>query len=847
VPREKESASGQRSPSAVKAYPFAEIEAKWQKYWEETGLFRMDPGSRREKFYCLVMFPYPSGTLHVGHGRNYIIGDVVARYMMMRGKNVLSPMGWDAFGLPAENAAIGSGIHPAEYTRANVARMKRQLLRWGVGYDWTREICTSDPSYYKWTQWIFLKLYQAGLAYRKRAPVNWCPSCNTALANEEVVAGGCERCGHTVEERYLEQWFFRITRYAERLLKDLDLLKEWPERVRVMQANWIGKSEGARIDFGIEGTAETLSVFTTRPDTVFGVTFVCLAPEHPVLERLVKGCPKGSEIEAFISRVRKQKIAERGSLAGEKEGMFIGRYVLNPLSGERVPLWVANYALMEYGTGAVMGVPAHDQRDFEFAKKYGLPIRVVIQPEGKSLDAEKMTEAYVEDGVQVNSGQFSGLPNRVAMERIIEHLERSGKGARQVTYRIRDWLISRQRYWGAPIPIIYCNECGTVAVPEKDLPVLLPERVDFKPSGRSPLADVAEFVNVPCPTCGRPARRETDTIAQWLCSCWYFLRYLSPKEERRPFDRELVDKWLPVDQYIGGVEHAVLHLLYSRFVIKVLYDLGEVGFVEPFRALFTQGMIVKDGAKMSKSRGNVVSADDIIERYGADTQRLYTLFMGPPEKDAEWNDRGVVGAFRFLGRIWEDLQEALKIFQSAGVREAGPREERLSAGMKALHRKVHQTIKKVTEDIEDSWHFNTAIASIMELSNEIRERAAPFSRLSGEDLKGLREAFETMALLLGPFVPHIAEEMWAALGKPPSLFRSAWPSYDPKAVVAEEIEVVVQVNGKVRAHLKVRPETPEEELKSLALAHERVRAFVKGKKIRRVVVVPKRLVNIVVS
>ncbi|MBM4085904.1 MAG: leucine--tRNA ligase, partial [Planctomycetes bacterium] len=676
-----------RTRVATRDYNFKDIEPKWQRYWEEAGSFRASDESLKPKFYCLVMFPYPSGTLHVGHGRNYIIGDVVARYKMMKGFNVLTPMGWDAFGLPAENAAIKNNAHPALWTRQNIAAMKAQIRTWGVGYDWEREVASCDPEYYKWTQWVFLKLYERGLAYKRLAPVNWCPSCNTALANEEVVDTGCERCGTVVDKRDLEQWFFKITDYAQPLLDDLSLLGEWPERVRVMQANWIGRSEGARIDFKLAHTGEPLPCFTTRPDTLWGVTFMSLAPEHPIVPALVKGTEHEQKVLDFVAKCRKQKAIDRAAEGAEKEGVFTGRHVINPVNGDKAPLWVANYALMEYGTGAVMAVPAHDQRDFEFAKKYGLAIKVVIQPPGQTLDPAMMPQAYVEDGVQVNSGPFDGQPNREALPRIIRYLEEKKMGAGTVSYRIRDWLISRQRYWGAPIPIVYCGKCGMVPVPVSDLPVRLPDQVEFKPTGKSPLAGVPEFVNTKCPKCAGPAQRETDTIAQWLCSCWYFLRYICPKDDQRPFDRDLVDSWLPVDQYIGGIEHAVLHLLYSRFIVKVLHDAGEVGFKEPFKALFTQGMICKKSywcpkcrehvhpcedaetkcpkcatdpvrislEKMSKSKGNVVSPEPLIDKYGADTLRLYTLFIGPPQKDAEWNDRAVVGAFRFLCRLWNTL------------------------------------------------------------------------------------------------------------------------------------------------------------------------------------------------
>jgi leucyl-tRNA synthetase len=627
-----------------------EIDKKWQEFWKKERIFNVDTGNPESKYYCLVMFPYPSAALHVGHARNYIIGDAVTRYKIMKGLNVLSPMGFDAFGLPAENAAIKGGLHPKISTLNNIATMKQQLNSWGIGYDWDREVISCLPDYYKWTQWIFTKLYEKGLAYKKYAAVNWCPSCMTVLANEQVIAGACERCDTKVIERDLSQWFFKITAYAERLLDDISLLTHWPERVKTMQTNWIGKSAGVNIDFCLEGTGKILSCYTTRVDTIFGVTYMVLAPEHPLIGELIKNNPDAAKIMQFIERVRIQDKADRAAASVEKEGIFTGGYVINPVNKRKVPLWIGNYVLMEYGTGAVMAVPAHDQRDFEFAKKYKLPIEVVIDNPKERLDASKMQCAYVEDGIMVNSMQFNGLANRAAMEKIADWMEKEKIGERSVHFRLRDWLISRQRYWGAPIPIIYCDTCGEQAVPEKDLPVLLPEDVAFKPTGQSPLKDSAEFINTKCPKCGSPAKRETDTMDTFVDSSWYFLRYISPKEAKKPFDTNRVNKWLPVDQYIGGVEHAILHLLYSRFVTKVLYDLKYVGFSEPFAALFTQGMIVKNGAKMSKSKGNTVAPDYIIDKYGADVMRLYILFMGPPEKDAEWQDEGLQGAWRFIQR-----------------------------------------------------------------------------------------------------------------------------------------------------------------------------------------------------
>jgi len=833
------------------AYDPKRVEAKWQAWWDENHTFETDGAAPREKkFYCLTMFPYPSGTLHVGHGRNYIIGDVVTRYKMMRGCEVLSPMGWDAFGLPAENAAIQNKQLPATWVRQNIDSMKKQFRRWGVGYDWRREVNTSDPDYYKWTQWIFLVLYERGLAYRKKAPVNWCPSCQTGLANEEVVDGKCERCGAEVGRRDLDQWFFKITDYAQRLLDNLKELSEWPETVRTMQANWIGRSEGARVDFTLEdGTP--LPIFTTRPDTLWGVTFLSLAAEHPLARRLVEGTEREREVLEFCERVARQPAAARSDAEVEKEGVFTGAYCINPVNSERVPIWVANYALMEYGTGAVMAVPAHDQRDFEFAKKYGLPIRVVIQPEGADLSAETMSEAYVEVGRMADSGPMSRTPTPSGIPDVIRHLEENGMGAGAVNYRIRDWLISRQRYWGAPIPIVHCPACGTVPVPVEALPVKLPDEteVEFPPRGESPLAKVKDWVETACPACGRAARRETDTLAQWLCSCWYFLRYTLTHAERRPndkpFDRAKVDYWMPVDQYIGGVEHAVLHLLYTRFICKVLYDAGHVGFDEPFQALFTQGMICKQSPqtgkleKMSKSKGNVVSPDAVIEQYGADTQRLYTLFVGPPQKDAEWQDEAVVGARRFLDRVWRLVEGALESITNVASYDGDGSD--LSSAGRTLWRKTHQTVRKVTRDIEESWQFNTAIAAAMELANTFSEEV-----LTGAPGVA-RLALESMVRLLHPFVPHVTEELWQALGHEPSVLAAGWPEYDEAACAEEELEIPIQINGRLRARITVPADASEEAVREAALANERVKEVLGSAEVHKVIVVPGRLVNIVVK
>ncbi|NLW50129.1 MAG: leucine--tRNA ligase [Candidatus Brocadiaceae bacterium] len=873
-------------------YVPAHVEAHWREYWDGVRLFHCDDRSTRPGFYCLVMFPYPSGALHVGHGRNYILGDVVARYKRMRGFNVLHPMGWDAFGLPAENAAIKRGLHPRMSVARNVEIMKAQIRALGIGYDWDREINTSEPGYYRWTQWVFLQLWQQGLAYRRDAPVNWCPSCQTGLANEEVVNGLCERCDTEVVEKDLPQWFFKITDYADRLLKDLDLLGAWPERVRLMQANWIGRSEGALVFFKVAHTGEPMPCFTTRPDTLWGVTFMSLAPEHPAIPGLVAGTDYEEPVMSFVSEAIEQNQVARSSDTVEKQGVFTGRHVINPVNGERVPLWVANYALMEYGTGAVMAVPAHDQRDFEFAVKYDLPIVPVIRPEDAEPDAGEMAEAYVGPGVMVNSGPFDGTRVPEQMHRVVEYLEANAMGEADVNYRLRDWLISRQRYWGAPIPVVHCPQCGIVPVPEDQLPVLLPDEVDFTPRGKSPLDFVEDFVKTTCPACGREARRETDTIAQWLCSCWYFLRFVSPHDETRPFDRDLADSWLPVDLYIGGVEHAVLHLLYSRFIVKVLQDAGHLGFAEPFRALFTQGMICKQShvcrrclrvvtddpnvrepcrcdlgmslerrlregvevlssaEKMSKSKGNVVTPDHVIRQYGADTLRLYTLAIGPPEKDAEWQDSGIVGYHRFLNRLWDSI-----VGHRTGF-EAIPRQLPDAGGLapesRRVYRQVHATIKRVTEDIEQRWHFNTAIASVIALLNEVQKLPVLGSYVGTEtdeeqrDFNLFRFALESIVQLLAPFVPHVAEELWGRMGNPASIFEQGWPEFDPEAARSEEVELPVQVNGRVRERLVVERDEDEELVREKALSLENVRRYVEGKELVQCVVVPNRIVSIVV-
>lgn len=819
-------------------YNFSQIERKWQAYWEEKGMYQVNEDPSKKKYYVLEMFPYPSGNLHMGHVRNYSIGDVIARFKMMQGYNVLHPMGWDAFGLPAENAAIQHGIAASKWTRDNIANMKRQLKSMGISYDWRREVTTCNPDYYKWTQWLFLQFYKRGLVFKKKAAVNWCPSCATVLANEQVVDGRCERCDSAVDKKELEQWFFKITAYADELLRDLEKLPGWPEKVKTMQFNWIGRSEGAEIRFRTEA-GHDLTVFTTRPDTVFGVTYMVLAPEHPLVAELVRGTEYEGPVMEFVQRVRRLSSIERAEQ--EKEGLFTGAYAINPLNNERVPIWVANYVLMDYGTGIVMGVPAHDQRDFEFARKYNLPIRIVVQPEGMELKAEEMTEAFPAEGYLVNSGPFDGLDNQTAIKKITEYVEQQGLGRFQVQYRLRDWLISRQRYWGTPIPIIYCEHCGTVPVPEEDLPVILPEDVQFKPTGESPLNSMPEFTDCQCPQCGRKAVRETETMDTFVDSSWYFLRYCDANNDREVFDKEKVDYWMNVDQYIGGVEHAILHLMYARFFTKVLRDLGLVKCDEPFQNLLTQGMVLKDGSKMSKSKGNVVSPEEIIQTYGADTARLFILFAAPPERDLEWSDQGVEGCYRFLNRVWR-----LVYGYHRQVRDVAPLDEARDEADRELRRMIHLTVKKVTEDIDKRFNFNTAISAIMELFHSLQDYRD--RKGQGQENLGLvRFGLERLMVLLAPFAPHIAEELWHGIGNEESVHLQSWPSYDEKALELDQVEVAIQINGKVRARLNVPRDMPEAELRPLVMAEKRVQDFVTGKEIVKFVVVPNKLVSIVVK
>ncbi|MGD9015215.1 MAG: leucine--tRNA ligase [Candidatus Omnitrophota bacterium] len=813
-------------------YNSKKIEEKWQAYWEKKGFFKVLPDPSKKKFYLLEMFPYPSGKIHMGHVRNYTIGDVAARYKMMQGYNVLHPMGFDAFGQPAENAAIKNKTDPKTWTTKCIDDMREELKRMGFSYDWSREVSTCLTEYYKWNQWIFLKMFERNLAYKKKANVNWCPDCQTTLANEEVADGKCWRCKNEVVQKDLEQWFLKITAYKDRLLQDLGELKDWPERVITMQKNWLGKSQGVEIYFKLKESDEIITVFTTRVDTIFGATYLVLSPEHPQVKRIIKGGSQEKEVLRFIDQVSKKSRIVRTSADIKKEGIFSGRFAINPVNNEKIPIWIADYVLMEYGTGAIMAVPTHDQRDFLFAREYNLPMRIVIkEPQSPDRKLEDLTEAYEGDGIQVNSAQFDGLTNQEAKNKIALWMEETNIGKRKSYWRLRDWLISRQRFWGTPIPIIYCDSCGMVPVPEKDLPVELPKKAPFTGKGGSPLSKVGSFVKVSCPHCGSLAHRETDTMATFFDSSWYFLRYCSPDFNQGPFKKNEVAYWMSVDQYIGGIEHAVLHLLYSRFFTKFLKDLNLLDFSEPFQKLLTQGMVLKDGEVMSKSRGNIVDPDGIIKQFGADALRLYILFAAPPEDQMEWSQQGLAGAHRFLSRAWRLLEQAENKAKSA------PENKEWEI---LLQRKTHQTIKKVTQDLE-AFKFNTAIACIMELVNEIYSIA---ERLSAT--KSLSKAIDTVVILLSPFVPHIAEEMWEKLGNKESILKAGWLVYDPELIKEEIIVYVVQVNGKVRAKLKVARDIDEEKLKTAVLDEEKIRSWIAGKPIKKLIVVPNKLVNIVV-
>lgn len=818
-----------------------DIEAKWQKYWEENKTFKVEMDKDKPKSYVLEMFPYPSGNLHMGHVRNYSIGDVIARFRTMKGFNVLHPMGWDSFGMPAENAAIKHNIPPKKWTLENIANMTRQLKALGLSYDWDREVTTCKEDYYKWTQWFFELFYKRGLAVKKESAVNWCDTCNTVLANEQVIDGKCWRCDHEVVKKDLSQWFFKITDYADELLKDLDLLPGWPERVKTMQHNWIGRSEGLEFSFEIPALNDTVAVYTTRPDTAYGVTFMALAAEHPLIKKICENNPKADEINAFCERVRNQSEIERTSSESEKEGVFTGVYCINPFTGRKVEIWVTNYVLYDYGTGAVMGVPTGDQRDWMFADKYGIEKIVTICPIGKELKLEEMTCAYEEkEGMLVNSGEFTGMEMHKAMSAIMDKAEAEGFGKRRVNYRLRDWLISRQRYWGAPIPIIYCPHCGEVLVPEDQLPVRLPEDVSFTAGAKSPLATSEQFVHCKCPKCGADATRETDTMDTFLCSSWYYLRYTDAHNDKMPFDKELNNYWGPVDQYIGGIEHAILHLLYSRFFVKVLRDAGLVDYDEPFSNLLTQGMVIKDGAKMSKSLGNVVSPEEILSKYGADTARLFILFAAPPERELEWSDQGVEGSFRFLNRIWRIVQ-AFEAILAQKVTEYD--HSNLSEADKDLRRVLHSSIKKVTNDIETRFNFNTAISTMMELVNALYA----YKEAAKEPNAGLvYEAISDLIKMMSPFVPHITEELWrGAIDADSSVHEQSWPECDEEALKVDNVEIVLQVNGKVRGHLTVPAEATKEELEKIAMADANVQAHIGDATVRKVICVPGRLVNIV--
>ena len=817
------------------------IEAKWQKYWEENKTFKVEMDKDKPKSYVLEMFPYPSGNLHMGHVRNYSIGDVIARFRTMKGFNVLHPMGWDSFGMPAENAAIKHNIPPKKWTLENIANMTRQLKALGLSYDWDREVTTCKEDYYKWTQWFFELFYKRGLAVKKESAVNWCDTCNTVLANEQVIDGKCWRCDHEVVKKDLSQWFFKITDYADELLKDLDLLPGWPERVKTMQHNWIGRSEGLEFSFEIPALNDTVAVYTTRPDTAYGVTFMALAAEHPLIKKICENNPKADEINAFCERVRNQSEIERTSSESEKEGVFTGVYCINPFTGRKVEIWVTNYVLYDYGTGAVMGVPTGDQRDWMFADKYGIEKIVTICPVGKELKLEEMTCAYEEkEGMLVNSGEFTGMEMHKAMSAIMDKAEAEGFGKRRVNYRLRDWLISRQRYWGAPIPIIYCPHCGEVLVPEDQLPVRLPEDVSFTAGAKSPLATSEEFVHCKCPKCGADATRETDTMDTFLCSSWYYLRYTDAHNDKMPFDKDLNNYWGPVDQYIGGIEHAILHLLYSRFFVKVLRDAGLVDYDEPFSNLLTQGMVIKDGAKMSKSLGNVVSPEEILSKYGADTARLFILFAAPPERELEWSDQGVEGSFRFLNRIWRIVQ-AFEAVLAQKVTEYD--HSNLSEADKDLRRVLHSSIKKVTNDIETRFNFNTAISTMMELVNALYA----YKEAVKEPNAGLvYEAISDLIKMMSPFVPHITEELWrGAIDANSSVHEQSWPECDEEALKVDNVEIVLQVNGKVRGRLTVPAEATKEELEKIAMADANVQAHIGDATVRKVICVPGRLVNIV--
>ena len=818
-------------------YNFSEIEAKWQKKWEDENVFKVVEDKDKEKYYVLEMFPYPSGKLHMGHVRNYSIGDVLARFKKMKGYNVLHPMGWDSFGLPAENAAIKNNVEPSVWTWNNIDEMRKQLKELGLSYDWEREVATCHPDYYKWMQWIFIQFYNKGLAYKKENPVNWCPSCQTVLANEQVVDGKCERCGTLVGKKELSQWYFKITDYAERLLDNLDKLPGWPNKVKLMQKNWIGKSIGAEVTFEIEGYDKGLDIFTTRADTLYGVTYMVLAPEHPYLRDLVAGSEYEAAVDKYLDEVQHLSDIERTSTTKEKTGVFIGRYCINPLNGKRVPIFISDYVLMDYGTGAIMAVPAHDQRDFEFAKAFDLEIIPVVDPEDPEVDLYNLKEAFAAEGRMINSGKFDGMNNKEAIEKVIEYLEEEGIGRKTVNYKLRDWLISRQRYWGTPIPMIYCEDCGWVPEKEENLPVMLPTDVEFTGKGESPLATSRTFVDTVCPVCGKPAKRELDTMDTFLDSSWYFLRYCDAQNKDEAFSKEKTDYWMNVDQYIGGVEHAILHLMYARFFQMALYDLGLVSDEEPFKNLLTQGMVIKDGAKMSKSLGNVVSPKEIIEKYGADTARLFILFAAPPERELDWSDKGVEGSYRFINRVYRMVYEFSQKYS-----DAPDDYEIMTEADKSMAYWMNYAIKKVSDDIGERFNFNTAISTIMEMVNEM------YRYKEGEVNAGLyAAAIRNLIIMLAPFVPHVTEEMWEHLGYGGSVHDQSWPEYDESALVKDTVEIVVQINGKIKEKINIAGDLTREEMEKTAMENDKVKGLTDGKNVVKVIAVPGKLINIVVK
>jgi leucyl-tRNA synthetase len=833
----------------MEQYDFENIESKWQEFWLKNKSFKVEEDPSKEKFYLLEMFPYPSGKIHMGHVRNYSIGDVQARFKMMKGFNVLHPIGWDAFGMPAENAARKNNRHPAEWTFENISGMRKQIQRLGFSYDWEREIATCRPEYYKWNQWCFLKFLERGLVYRKKSQVNWCNSCQTVLANEQVVDNRCWRCDSAVQPKEQDGWFFKITDYADALLDGCEELKDkWPDQVLLMQKNWVGKSFGAEVDFQVQDSDDKIKIFTTRPDTLYGSTFMALAPEHPLTNKLAQDTEQEQNVKDFVLKTRDEDRITRTAEGVEKEGVFTGSYAINPLTGKPIPVWTANFVLMDYGTGAIMSVPAHDQRDLDFARKYKISVRAVIQPSKGELNEDTMTEAYTEDGPMMQSGDFDGLRGSDAREKVCSYLQSNGIGKATINFRLRDWGVSRQRYWGTPIPIIFCKDCGTVPVPENELPVVLPLDVKLGEDGKSPLQDSATFINTVCPKCDKPAKRETDTLDTFICSSWYFDRYTSPRDTEKAFNKTSNDYWMPVDQYVGGIEHAILHLLYSRFFQRVFHDMGLVKTPEPFSHLLTQGMVVKDGAKMSKSKGNVVDPDQIIEKYGADTARLFILFAAPPVKGLEWSDQGVEGCFRFLKRAWRIFDHFLPFAKEQQVSVPDPTDD-ISKELRELRRQTHITIKRVTDDIEKRLQFNTAIAAIMEYVNHLYSFQKWWDDLKSPnetDKAVVREAMQSLVLLISPFAPHIAEEMWSLLGNSDTVIKSTWPNFSDELIRSEEILIVLQINGKVRHKISVPENIDKDELQTLALNDPKVLDWTQDKPVKKVIVVPKKLVNIVI-